>query len=176
MTQRRSAPVERGAHARGDVSGCGPSTSTASGRSGSTGTGEHAFVIADCERLFVKWTRPEAFSERKAASNAREAELYEVLAALLLVLGNEGRRVGAEMIGRVGEILDRWNDDHRWLTGTDDYPMAAVHALRDEPVDEMSVRVEAIYRGLHREGLRRGNPLQLASHLLAISPRRSPAL
>ena len=61
---------------------------------------------------------------------------HEVLAALLLTLHHGGDRVPARTIDRLQATLKCWNDDHPWLTGKDDYPMAALHATRDENVEE----------------------------------------
>jgi len=104
------------------------------------------------------------FRERKY----RRGGVAEVLAALLLVLQNDGRRPRKITLDRVGAILERWKRDHRFLTGVDDYPMAALHASRDEDVESVGVRVEGIYRALRRKKLSMGNALQLSSHILAL--------
>ena len=104
------------------------------------------------------------FRERKY----RRGGAAEVLAALLLVLQNGGRRPRKIALDRVGAILERWKRDHRFLTGADDYPMAALHASRDEDVESVGVRVEGIYRSLRRKKLSMGNALQLSSHILAL--------
>jgi hypothetical protein len=106
----------------------------------------------------------EAFRERKMPKGG----LHEILAALILALHHGGGRVPVGSIDRVQRILSSWKEDHPWLTGKDDYPMAALHAVRDEGVEEGTRRVEAIYRALRKAGFRRGNQLQLASHMLAV--------
>jgi hypothetical protein len=89
------------------------------------------------------------------------------MAALLIVLHGSPQ----EAPRRIAAILERWNADHPWLTGADDLPMAALHALRDEAPEQIAARVEWIYQRLRQAGYPRGNPLQLAAHLLAIDPR-----
>jgi hypothetical protein len=91
------------------------------------------------------------------------------LAALLLVLDAGGGRVQRWKIGRMKGILDRWDRDHRFLTSTDDYPMAAMHAARDVNIEQLGVDVELIYKALRKAGFSMGNQLQLVSHLLVFS-------
>ena len=114
-----------------------------------------------------------AFRRRKM----RRGGLSEILAALILVLKAEGRPVADGTVDRLQSILAAWKKDHRWLTGSDDYPMAALHATRDVGPEEVSLQVEEIYRALREQGFRRGNQLQLTSHLLAIgsAPPRAAA-
>ncbi len=92
------------------------------------------------------------------------------IAAFLLVLSSEGRTPEAEVVARMARLMKLWKRDHRWLTGSDDLPMAALHAVREEPVEELADRVESIYRELHRQRFKRGEQLQLASQLLALRP------
>ncbi|MGD8438907.1 MAG: DUF4003 family protein [Holophagae bacterium] len=99
-----------------------------------------------------------------------------VLAALLLVLDNGGEVPSETTVARMKSILDRWNQDHFFLTGIDDYPMAAMHATRDLSVEELGVEVEQIYRQLDQAGFSKGEQLQLVSHLLmfsAVGPREA---
>jgi len=104
------------------------------------------------------------------ARKFRRGGNHEVLAALILVLLSDGREISGQALNRVGAILKRWKADHPLITGYDDYPMAALHALSETPVDQLGRDVELIYRELHRLGYARGNRLQLASHLLAMAP------
>ena len=92
-----------------------------------------------------------------------------LLAALLLVLDAGGDMPSRETIARFKAIIDRWEEDHRFLTGIDDYPMAAMHATRDVSVEELGLAVEQIYQLLRRAKFSAGNQLQLVSHLLVFS-------
>ena len=92
-----------------------------------------------------------------------------LLAALLLVLDAGGDMASRETIARLKAIIDRWEEDHRFLTGIDDYPMAAMHATRDVSVEELGLAVEQIYQLLRRAKFSAGNQLQLVSHLLVFS-------
>ena len=97
--------------------------------------------------------------------------LPTTLSALLLVLRENGGPVPVGVLDRMESIMFRWKQDHRWLTGADDLPAAALHAAGEESVETVSVRVERAYQRLRRAGFRRGNALQLVSQLLAFDPR-----
>lgn len=91
------------------------------------------------------------------------------LAALLLVLDRDGAAPSPRTVERMKAILERWKDDHWWLTGPGDYPMAAMHAARDSSVEQVAVEAEVVYQALRGHRFIRGNQLQLASHLLLFS-------
>ena len=96
--------------------------------------------------------------------------LNEILAALLLALKEDGAAVPRWRVDKLEALLESWKKDHPWLTGVGDYPMAAMHATRENSVEEVALQVEQIYQALRQAGYSRGNQLQLASHLLAIGP------
>jgi hypothetical protein len=98
----------------------------------------------------------------------RKGGAHPLLAALLLVLDAGGGRVAREKILSMKAILDRWNRDHRFLTGVDDYCMAAMHATRGASTEQLGVDVETVYQTLREAGFSRGNQLQLVSHLLTL--------
>jgi hypothetical protein len=98
----------------------------------------------------------------------KKSGAHPLLAALLLVLDADGVPADST-VARMKRILDRWNEDHFFLTGMDDYPMAAMHATRDISVEELAVKVETIYTTLRRARFSSGNQLQLVSHLLMFS-------
>ena len=93
------------------------------------------------------------------------------LAALLLALQAEGRRVPKPHIERLARIYAQWRADHFWLTDANDLPAAALHAGRTVSVESLTEDVRRAYARLRDAGFRRGNQLQLVSHLLAVDPR-----
>jgi hypothetical protein len=99
----------------------------------------------------------------------RKGGTAPVLAALLLVLDGGGKLPSDATVARMSSIIDRWSKDHFFLTGIDDYPMAAIHATRDLSVEQLGVEVEQIYQQLHRAGFSKCQQLQLVSHLLLFS-------
>jgi hypothetical protein len=92
-----------------------------------------------------------------------------VLAALILVLDADGATPSRETITRLKAIFDRWNEDHWFLTGVDDYPMAAIHATRDLAVEQIGMEAEQIYQLLRKAKFPSGEQLQLVSQLLMFS-------
>lgn len=96
--------------------------------------------------------------------------VYPYLAAFLLVTQSGGAAPDPTVIARMAAIQDHWKQAHPWLTGRDDYPMAALHALRREDPLELSHRLEMTYAELHGRGFTRGNQLQLATQILAVAP------
>jgi len=92
-----------------------------------------------------------------------------LLAALILVLDAEGGIPSTGTIARMKAIIDRWEEDHWFLTGVDDYPMAAMHATRDVSIEQLGLEVEQIYQLLRKAKYPSGEQLQLVSHLLVFS-------
>lgn len=101
----------------------------------------------------------------------RRGSAYEVLAIMILRRTSQGTRLSATDIRRFASVFRRLREDHRFLTGADDYPMCALLSATGDPVEEIGPRVEACYRALRRGGLSTGNPLQSASHILYFCPR-----
>jgi hypothetical protein len=106
-----------------------------------------------------------AFKEFKL----RRSEFHAHLAALILVLDADGGTPSRDAIARMKKIIDRWEEDHWFLTGVDDYPMAAMHATRDVSVEQLGLEVEQIFQLLRKAKYPSGEQLQLASHLLVFS-------
>jgi hypothetical protein len=101
--------------------------------------------------------------------NLSRSGVHPLLAALILVLDADGGTPSTETIARMKAILDRWEEDHWFLTGVDDYPMAAIHATRNVSVEQLGMEVEQIYQELRKAQYPTGEQLQLASHLLVFS-------
>lgn len=102
--------------------------------------------------------------------------IREVIAALILIVRAGGKGVAPATLDRMQELMARWRKDHWWLTGVDDYPLAALHASGTEPIDTLSTRIEEIYEGLRAARFTRGNALQMASHLLGLSKESASAV
>jgi len=98
----------------------------------------------------------------------KKSGAHPVLAALLLVLDADDVPEGST-VARMKAIIDRWDEDHFFLTGVDDYSMAAMHATGNLSVEQLGVEVEQIYQLLSRAGFSKGGQLQLVSHLLMFS-------
>ncbi len=107
----------------------------------------------------------DAFKQHKL----KKGGTHPLLAALLLVLDAGGGSVRFDKIARMKQIIDRWAVDHRFLTGLDDYPMAAMHAARGADPEQLGLEVEEIYKALRKAKFSSGNQLQLISHLMMFS-------
>ncbi len=105
----------------------------------------------------------------------RRGAAYEVLAIMILRRTGERRSLSAVDVRRFAALFRRLREDHRWLTGADDYPMCALLSATGDPVEEIGPRVESCYRALRQGGLSQGNPLQSASHILYFCPRETKA-
>jgi len=92
-------------------------------------------------------------------------------ASLLLVLHENGSAVPPRNLERMERIYQCWKQEHGWLTGGDDLPAAALHAIREESPESLTRRIEEAYDALRKAKFRRGNQLQLASHLMALDAR-----
>ena len=118
------------------------------------------------------WIHDEVRRVRKLFRTQRMAHggSSEVLAAFLLALRAAPNEVLESSVERTADIFHRWKDDHPFITGTEDYPLAALHASGGGEITELGDRIESIYRELHRSGFGRGSSLQLASQVLAFGP------
>lgn len=103
------------------------------------------------------------------AHKLQKGGIHPLLAALLLVLDSGGGVPTSATIVRLKEIIIRWKKDHFFLTGVDDYPMAAMHATRAVGIEELALEVEQVYQNLRAAKFSLGNPLQMVSHLLVLS-------
>ena len=93
------------------------------------------------------------------------------LAALVLVLRSAEWPIPDHRLARLGALYRRWRSEHFWLTDANDLPAAALHACGDREVEMLVADIERAYARLADAGFRRGNGLQLASHLLATDTR-----
>ena len=109
----------------------------------------------------------EAFKNFRIPSRGRGP----TFAALLLALHTEGDPVSADILERLAQIYRRWRKDHALLTNANDLPTAALHACQEKPVAMLTDEIARAYAQLDEAGFRRGNALQLVSHLLAADPR-----
>ncbi len=110
---------------------------------------------------------------RMGEVDLRDRGLAANIAAFVLLLRGAPSVV---TLTRMHELLAAWRADHPWLTGPDDYPLAALLASTGRSVPHTARRTEELYLGLRRAGFWRGNSLQAAAQLLALSGEPSEAL
>jgi hypothetical protein len=91
----------------------------------------HAVAAILIRRGLEPVTTVHSTKETSAAFNdfklTRSGE-HPLLAVMILVLDAEDGSPSKETIARMKAILDRWEEDHWFLTGVDDYPMAEMIA------------------------------------------------
>ncbi len=117
--------------------------------------------------------------ERAARSLARTLERFRehhlpeggyspAIAAFLLVSGLGGEPADEVLVERLEAILEAWRPDPAVVTGPEDLPLAALHALRDDAPEAVAARVWSIREALEDRGLKKGEQIQLAARLLAL--------
>lgn len=129
--------------------------------------------------LLQRGDNPEAFLAEVArvrpllrAVKLRRSEVYEVVAILALRIRSGLAPISEEQVARLAEIYAQMKRHHWWLTGPEDYPACAFLVGQDNRTPEqIGQRANQIYEGLREQAkLWRGDPLQTASNMLALSP------
>lgn len=129
--------------------------------------------------LLQRGDQPEAFLDEVErvrpmlrGVGLRRREIYEVVAILALRIRSQLTPISKEQVVRLREIYEQMKRHHYVLTGPEDYPACAfLVGQRDRSPEEIGVRANAIYEGLREQAkLWRGDPLQTASNMLALSP------
>lgn len=91
--------------------------------------------------------------------------------AFALALG-AGAANPVPVLERARRIHDLWRRDHSWLTGDDDWPLAAWHASRGADPEAAAAATEDAHRALVALNFGRANSTQLAAQILALGPVR----
>jgi hypothetical protein len=128
--------------------------------------------------LLQRGDTPEGFLSEVERSRAtmrklgmRRREVYETVAILALRIQNELEPIPEAQIVRLRDIYEQMKRHHWLLTGPEDYPACAFLASQDRSPEDIAARANAIYEGLREQAkLWRGDPLQTASNMLALSP------
>lgn len=108
-------------------------------------------------------TEVEQLRHALAAAGLPHRGRHEVLAALVLCTAP---RIP---INTMSDLWRGMKHQHRWLTGADDLPACALLAASGVPAATLLTRMDAAWDALHERGARRGNLLQVTSHLLALA-------
>lgn len=119
----------------------------------------HGFEVSEFLTTFTR------VRERFRAAGLPRGETEEAMACLILMEEADGEPTSAQAQA-VARVFAGMRQHHRFLTGADDYPAAALLAAREETGEDMMRRLEYLYDGLHELSFKRGNQLQLATHLL----------
>lgn len=90
---------------------------------------------------------------------------YKILAAMTIC--DHSYENADEYILRTNEIYERMKKEHKWLTSHEDIPFAAMLAVSDRDIDEMSVEMEKIFDIL-KCSFSDSNAVQSLSHVLTL--------
>ena len=92
---------------------------------------------------------------------------YAPLLAAVLVRSDADSTLQAK-VQRTKAVFEELHRKHPFLTGADDYPLAAMVATAGGPLAPRLADVESVYFLLHLKGLVKGNGLQLLSLILSL--------
>lgn len=141
-------------------------------------SGEFRYVVAAI--LYLHDDDPVAFSDevirvRKLFRTARlsRSATSETLAALVMRISLKQAPITLGHVERLAAMFAEMKAYHRWLTGTEDYPICGLLALRDLPPGLVAQQVEQVYDGLRGEGLAKSDALQASAGLLYLSAGRA---
>ncbi|WP_096272835.1 DUF4003 family protein [Paucisalibacillus globulus] len=120
--------------------------------------------------LDVKFENPEAniqklmdiydlFREVKFGSGT-----FTYIAASILLASDAEEPM--ETVNKAKVIYDGMKKEHAFLTSSNDYPLATLLAIEDQP--DIIYHIERFYEELAKNGFRKGNDLQFLSHILAL--------
>ncbi|MGS0418343.1 DUF4003 domain-containing protein [Bacillus cereus] len=130
----------------------------------------HRFVVAATLDIHFTYYK-EAFQKfldlyERLVTGGFSRSIFTYLAATVL-LTEENQQYDTR-IQRSIQVYKRMKEDHLFLTGTNDYPLAVLLAGQSENVETLMDRVECLYQKLATAGLRKGNDLQFLSHILSL--------
>ncbi len=103
------------------------------------------------------------------AEKLRRGGGFESAAILVLRILAERKPLRQEDVARLRAIHDEMKRHHWWLTGPDDYPACAILTALPDEATAIGARTEELYRALAAAGFSKGNALQLAANLLALT-------
>lgn len=95
---------------------------------------------------------------------------FTYIAASLVLMNTNSLEEAREIINEAKVLHDGMKKQHPFLTATSDYPFATILALNsDLDVDITVERLDNFYFALANNGFKKGNDLQVLSHLLTLA-------
>lgn len=130
----------------------------------------HRFVVAATLDIhftdYKKAFREFLYLYEQLVAGGFSRSIFTYLAAAVLL--TEDNEQHGTHIQRSMQVYKRMKEDHLFLTGTNDYPLAVLLAGQSENVETLMDRVERLYEKLAKAGFRKGNDLQFLSHILSL--------
>ncbi|PAV31432.1 hypothetical protein CIL05_01900 [Virgibacillus profundi] len=93
--------------------------------------------------------------------------VYTYIAASILLTNKDKELQSDQIIAKAKDIYEGMKSEHIFLTGTSDYPLAALLAFEEQ--SDIIQHIEKFYDELAKNGFRKGNDLQFLSHILSLS-------
>ncbi|MGC8230126.1 DUF4003 family protein [Pseudobacillus badius] len=90
---------------------------------------------------------------------------FTYIAAITLISAAEDAEGRAQVAAQAKEVHENMKKKHYFLTSYDDYPLSILLAVQDQ--DGLMEKIEFYYAALSEGPFRKGNDLQLLSHILA---------
>ncbi|NBI29525.1 DUF4003 family protein [Chengkuizengella marina] len=118
----------------------------------------------DPESQFLKLLTYEKWFKEAGFKNSE----YMPITCYALLLSCEESMM-EERIRKSLEIFKEIKKYHPWITSGDDYPLCVMLANSESPTEKSIQNIIEIYRALNEHGFRKGNGLQLLSHILSFS-------
>ncbi|NDI33800.1 DUF4003 family protein [Chengkuizengella sediminis] len=118
----------------------------------------------DPEAQFLKLLSYEKWFKEAGFKNSE----YMPITCYALLLTCEENML-QERIRKSFEVFTEMKKNNPWITSGDDYPLCVMLANSDSSVETSIQNIVEVYRALNRQGFRKGNGLQLLSHILSFS-------
>jgi len=131
-------------------------------------------IFSIASLLITKFENPEEsfknllLYEDKLAAEGFSKGAHLAISAFTLMLTCSPLEIN-ERIHKAREIYKKMKEKHFWLTGRDDYPLAALISSYDKDSDAIIDQIESCFNALHEEGFSKSNGLQQLSHILTFS-------
>lgn len=104
-------------------------------------------------------------------SSGFSRNIFTYIAAMLLTTTDAKDLQSLSTRARI--IYKKMREEHLFLTGHSDYPLAVTLAQNDRQTDELIFHIEDLYSKLSQNGFRKGNDLQSMSHILSLHENSS---
>ncbi|EOC99239.1 conserved protein YeaA [Caldisalinibacter kiritimatiensis] len=107
--------------------------------------------------------------QNKMTNEGLKSGTYSSISALALMSNNENLKDIQQKIRKAKDIYKEMKSNHFFLTSQSDYPLAILLSKYDKPTSEIIEEIEYYYTELSDGPFKKGNTLQLLSHIMMLS-------